>query len=638
MSVRLCCLAVFIAMPAFADISLHKLFSNGAVVQRNQSIPLQGYASEEKSVDVYLDDILLGSTTVTAKRWQYILPATSAGGPHTLRIEGGGNSTSVQDLYFGDVWLLAGQSNMELTMSRVEEAFPEDISNADFPLIREFTVPDTYDFDGPREDYTEGKWLTATSANIRQLSAVGYYFAKNLNEELGIPIGLINASLGGSPIESWMSPDALSGFPEALNETQPFKDDSYVAAIKNSDAQRQQVWYTMRDAMDLGFKENWKAGNYDDRDWESVNLPAYLPGTNEDSNFAGVWWVRREFELNKKPDAPVVIRLGRIVDADAVYINGTFIGETTYQYPPRRYEADPSLFQKGKNLIAVRVTSVGADTQFVADKPYFMTVGDTKISLDGKWKYQAAATLPPLMPQTFIRWKPTGLYHAMIAPALRFPLTGALWYQGESNTKSPALYNSKLSTMIEDWRQRWGQSFPFITIQLTNFMERSDIPSDTAWASLRAQQWEVSQTVPDVATVISIDVGEWNDIHPVNKKAVGFRASLAARALAYGEKIDYQGPVVTSAKLEDDELILTFSDAALPLRFNGASNRSFAVGTKEGAFSWAVAHLKGNNQVVLSGFANTEPNMVRYGWGNNPEATLTDASGLPAPPFKINIE
>jgi len=161
MSVRLCCLAIFIAMPAFADISLHKLFSNGAVVQRNQPIPLQGYASAEKSVDVYLDDILLGSTTVTAKRWQYILPATSAGGPHTLRIEGGGNSTSVQDLYFGDVWLLSGQSNMELTMSRVEEAFPEDISNADFPLIREFTVPDTYDFDGPREDYTEGKWLTA---------------------------------------------------------------------------------------------------------------------------------------------------------------------------------------------------------------------------------------------------------------------------------------------------------------------------------------------------------------------------------------------------------------------------------------------------------------------------------------------
>ncbi|QJR81322.1 sialate O-acetylesterase [Alteromonas pelagimontana] len=640
MRAPLFCLLLFTSTASLAEVQLHRLYSDGVVLQRQVAVPISGQASDENAVTLLLNDKTIGTAQVKDGKWSLSIPKQEAGGPHTLTVKGSntGNSQAVtiKEVYFGDVWLASGQSNMELTMARVEEAYPQDVRQANYPLIREFTVPDRYNFIAPQDDYEDGNWQTATANNIRSLSAVAYYFARQIYLSEQVPIGIINASLGGSPIEAWMSEKALSAFPEALATGKRYADDALVASIEKNDQERQSTWYTALADADTGYQQKWLSSDYNDSAWETISMPSLQTGKNE--SFAGVWWLRRAVTLPKAPRNDLTLRLGRIVDADEVYVNGVKVGNTTYQYPPRRYTVPASLLHKGKNQIAIRVVSNSGETGFVADKSYYLGNDDARVSLTGDWKFKIAAETKPLAPQTFVRWQPMGLFNGMIAPALGFPIKGALWYQGESNTSDPTRYKEKLATMIGDWRAGWDQGdFPFLVVQLTNFMQRRPLPTDTPWAQVREQQVKIAEEVANTASIVTLDIGEWNDIHPVNKATVGKRLALAAENLAYARNIDYQGPVLLNVSRDQQKLVLQFAEQHPPLILTRDDNSGFAIAGKDKVFRWAKVATD-NLRVTLSHPDVPEPKFVRYAWGDNPVVGLADSAGLPAAPFAAAVE
>ena len=625
-------LALLISLPTQA-LTIHRLISDGAVLQRHQAIPITG-TTDATTVKVWLNDTLIGEATAANQQWSVSLPAQTAGGPYILKVEAE-ETQVIRDLYFGDVYLTSGQSNMELPMARVEEAYPDDVKDADYPLIREFTVPDEYRFDGENQDYSSGQWLTATPAHIAKLSAVAHYFARELHLSEGVPIGIVNASLGGSPIEAWMAKSLLTDYPDDIAAGEYFANPQNIQKTQQTEQAEQQAWYQALHELDKGLKDTpWFTPSLDDQDWQTLTVPGNLPGS--ESGFAGVWWLRKHVFLAEVPDAPLTLRLGRIVDADEAYVNGQRVGNTTYQYPPRRYTVPVSALRKGDNVIAIRVVSNGGSTGFVPNKMYFLGNDQARISLAGDWQYKVAATTENTPSTTFIRWKPMGLFNAMIAPATQFPISGVLWYQGESNASRPEDYRDKLTSMMTNWRARWQQpDLPFFIVQLTNFMDRHDKPTDSSWARLRDQQYK-STELDNTALIVTIDIGEWNDIHPVNKKAVGQRLAVAAQHLVYKHPVTYRGPEVSGITRDGNTLTLTFAHADGGLHTNTSLRQSFAIAGQDGSFHWANVQLSGN-KITLQHPEVASPATVRYAWGDNPAAGLYNRAGLPAPPFERTV-
>lgn len=350
-------------------------------------------------------------------------------------------------------------------------------------------------------------------------------------------------------------------------------------------------------------------------------------------------WFRREFEVPKSTIAkPAKLLLGRIVDADSVFVNGEFVGTTSYLYPPRRYILKPTVLKEGRNVIAIRVINSSGKGGFVLDKPYTLIIGTDSLDLKGKWKYKLGAEMKPLAGSTAIRWKPVGLYNAMIAPLINYSIKGALWYQGESNTKNPSEYFLLMKTLIADWRSKWNQgNFPFILVQLPNFMEAKKEPAESNWAELREAQLKTLQ-VPNTGLAVAIDLGEWNDVHPLNKKEVGRRLALQAFEVCYREKnIVSSGPIFKSLKKSGGKLIISFQhgDALRSIR-NGELNY-FTIAGSDKKFVWAKATIE-NNTVVVWSESVASPKFVRYAWADNPMgANLVNKEMLPASPFEASL-
>ncbi|WP_312902390.1 sialate O-acetylesterase, partial [Chryseobacterium taichungense] len=327
------------------------------------------------------------------------------------------------------------------------------------------------------------------------------------------------------------------------------------------------------------------------------------------------------------------LNLGRIKDADVTYINGVKVGNVTYEYPPRWYDIPAGVLKDGKNMITVRVINGSGKGQFIADKPYYLEIGGQKIDLKGQWKYRNGAKMEKMAPgQTFIRWKPTGLYNSMINPLINYKVKGFLWYQGESNTGKPKEYGDLLTTMINDWRSKWQEKdAPFLIVQLANFMEAKNQPVESNWAELRDQQRKVSLNVPKSGLAVIIDVGEWNDIHPLDKKTVGDRLALQALKIADKEDIIADGPVYQSMKTDGNKIILSFkkgTDDFAPV----SELKGFAIKGKTGNYQWAKAKIQGKNIIVWNDEIK-DPVSVRYDWADNPDGNLKNKAGLPASSF-----
>lgn len=620
-----------------AQIKLPRLISNGMVLQRDTKVKIWGWASAKEKIEITFNHKTYKTITTEEGKWMIALPSQKAGGPYEMTLKAS-NTIVLKNILFGDVWVCSGQSNMELPMDRLKDKYKDVIAKAENPDIRQFLVPDQYYFANEKEDFTAGEWISANPVSVLQFSGVAYFFALEIYEKYKIPIGLINSALGGSPAESWISEENVKKFPDYYQEFFKYKDGTLEKQIDENDRKVNNDWYKLANTRDEGLKNNWKNSELDDTNWKTMNVPGYW-ADNELGNVNGVIWFRKEFTIAKTSENTAKLILGRIVDADSVFVNNQFVGTTSYMYPPRIYSFNANILKEGRNEITVRVINNSGKGGFVMDKPYELVLENDTLDLKGSWKYQLGAKMLPLPGQTFVRWKPVGLYNAMIAPLKNYPIKGVLWYQGESSTKKPSEYFALMETLIANWRSQWQQEkLPFLYVQLTNFMDPKPDPAESNWAALRQQQFNTLK-IPNTAMAVTIDLGEWNDIHPLNKYDVGKRLALQARRTVYGEQnLIASGPLFKSMKQKENKLILSFTDIGTGLiAKNNGVLKGFAIAGNDGKFVWANAFIEGD-QIVVSNDAVINPFKVRYAWADNPaDANLYNKENLPASPFESDL-
>lgn len=638
-SIALLFLFCFFQQTGSAQIRLPKILRDSMVLQRDAKIKLWGWASPGEKVAVKLAGKTAKATTGSDGKWTVQLPALKAGGPFTVNIDGS-NHLVVKDVLIGDVWLCAGQSNMVHQMSLHSVRYADEIAKADYPQIRQFWVPNVTNLQGPQDDFSSGSWKAANPTNVLDFSAVAYFFAKDLYKKYGVPIGIINASWGGVPIESMMSEEAFKDFPNILNTVQKNKDTAYINSFSRRFSSNNRP--TAR-PQDKGLTESWFLPSYAPKNWRTINIPGYWEDQGI-KDLDGVVWYRREIDVPSSiANAHAKVFLGRIVDADALYINGKQVGNTTYMYPQRRYPVPDGLLKPGKNLFVIRVTNNAGKGGFVPDKPYQLIGGNDTVDLKGYWQYKVGLVNVPVRGfgggggGIAAQNQPTGLYNSMIAPLVPYPVKGFVWYQGESNAGKADEYARLQPAMIADWRSKWGQpDAPFLYVQLPGFMDYTYLPGESGWASFREAQ-KSSLTVPKTAMAVAIDLGEWNDIHPDRKKEVGERLALAAERLAYGDDVVYSGPLYNSATIDGNKIAISFTNTGGGLMTNdGEEPGDLAIAGADKKFVWAKAKIEGDKLIVWSDEVSA-PAYVRYAWADNPvNANICNKEGLPASPFRTD--
>ncbi len=626
--------------PLQAQVRLPRLISDGMVLQRNTPLVVWGWANPDESVVVEFKGKKYPAKTDSDGKWQVNIAPQTAGGPFQMRVRGT-NEILVSDIMIGEVWVCSGQSNMELKMRRVRPRYEKEMAAADNPAIRLFEVPQRFDFNTPQADLRAGVWKVLTPQTVPDFSAVAYFFAQNLYEKYYVPIGLINSSLGGSPAEAWMSESALKAFPDLAAEAATFKDTVLIQNIERADRERSANWYASLRKKDAGYvdpKGSWLQDTQDFSAWKTMQVPGYWSKT-ELGPVNGVVWFRKNIQAPASMSGkPAFLNLGCIVDADSVYLNGVLVGTTSYKYPPRWYQVPEKVLKEGENSLVVRVINNSGEGGFVLDKPYELIANGDTIDLRGPWQYRLGAAMEPLAPQTFIRWKPTGLFNAMLHPLLNYRIKGVIWYQGEGNTRRATEYEKLFPAMIRDWRSHWKQGdFPFLFVQLANFLETRPEPGESEWARLRESQRK-TLSLPQTGMAVAIDIGEWNDIHPLNKKEVGRRLALLAQRVAYKDsKVVCNGPALLKSTFSEGKAVLEFDPGGSGLAIRGGSAlKGFALAGPDRHFYWAEARLDGR-RVILECPAVLHPVAVRYAWADNPaDANLINRQGLPASPFRTD--
>lgn len=625
--------------PTNAQVKLPRLIRDSMILQRDAPVKIWGWASPKEKVKLSFNNKHYSATTDQTGKWNIILPATKAGGPHTMQIDAS-NHIAIKEILFGDVWICSGQSNMVHQMELHKVRYANDIATANYPQIRHFWIPNVANMLADQQDLPGGSWKSATPTDVGAFSAVAYFFAREIYEKYHVPIALINASWGGTPIEAWMSEESFSGFPAALATIQKNKDTAYTNGVNRRTSN---VNTGLSRPEDKGITESWFSTSYNPKGWHTINIPGYW----EDQGIReldGTVWYRREFDVPASmANNPAKVFLGRIVDADVLYINGKQVGSTGYMYPQRRYPLTPGALQAGKNLFVIRVTNNAGKGGFVPDKPYQLIAGNDTIDLKGEWQYKVGQVNPPFRPGAggggiAAQNQPAALYHSMIAPMINYTIKGFLWYQGEANTGRATEYTKLQEAMITDWRQKWNApAAPFLYVQLPGFMDMNYLPAESQWAMFREAQLK-SLTVPNTAMAVAIDLGEWNDIHPDRKKEVGDRLALAAEKLVYGENnIVYAGPLFNSANINGKEIIVSFTHTGSGLITNdGEALSEFAIAGADKKFIWAKTKIDGDKVIVWNDAIPT-PLYVRYAWADCPvNPNLYNKEGLPASPFRTD--
>ncbi len=554
-----------------AQVKLPRLLRDSMILQRGIKIKIWEWASPQEKITISFHDKKFKTIADANGNWIVMLTPMKAGGPYTMKVDAS-NHISLGNILIGDVWLCSGQSNMVHQMELHKYRYAKEIAEADYPDIRQFWIPTLTDLQKPKDDLPTGHWKSANPHDVLQFSAVAYFFAKALYEKYHVPVGVINSSVGGTPIEAWTSNAGLKEFPAIEKLIEKNKDTAYVNET-NRKAFAVNLSNKPKHEEDKGLTgdKKWYDTSYVPKNWYSINIPGYWEDQGiKDLN--GVVWYRKEIKVPASMTGiPATLFMGRIVDAYFVYINGALAGNTTYMYPQRIYNLPADLLKPGKNLIVMRVINNSGKGGFVPDKPYYLFAGKDTVDLKGEWQYKVGEAFNPHQytgGAISLQNQPTSLYNAMIAPVINYTLKGILWYQGESNSGNAKEYAKLLPALIKDWRGQWKQGdISFIYVQLPNFMKVNYMPSESDWAILKAQLKTLS--VPNTGMAVTIDLGEWNDVHPLDKKDVGLRSALAAEKVAYGENdIIYSGPVYQSSKIKGNKIVITFSNVGSGLISN----------------------------------------------------------------------
>ena len=660
-----------------AEVRLPQLFQSGMVMQRGKPIPIWGWAEKGEQVTITFQKKTYTTTADDQGRWRIDLPKMKAGGPYMLEV-----STNTQHLppitniLIGDVWLLSGQSNIDVTIERVYPQYVNEIDQFDNDQIRLFRVQNETSTHGVKDDIrpTNINWKPLTKQNAWLFSAVGSFLGQRMFEKNKVPQGIIVNSWGGTPIEAWISADSLQkDYPMLVKRADFYQSDNYVRAQMQANGAASRQWNEMLEkeeergkgkensALPLateGTQEReylFASLAYNDNSWQTINQE------NWSWRGTGTVWLRQHIIIDKvHAGKPARLLLGTLYDQDVTYLNGKQIGSTSYQYPPRRYDIPEGLLQEGDNVIAIRFINKNGAVHFIPQKPYMLCFGDDRFSqnpmpkdvipLSKEWKMQVGAEMPPCPSgDVSLQNQPTTLYNAVLYPLAPYAISGVVWYQGESNTGNAAPYADYLKKLMGCWRDRWqDQQMPFCIVQLANYDGRQQTgfprpivypiePVNSGWAQLREAQRIAAKADPYAELAVINDLGETVDIHPLRKKEVAERIGLCFDRLVFKNTKVMLSPEVISADFIDGKVILTLDQPV-----QSGTLQEFEMAGSDGKFVNATATSDGNKIEVKapansSLFTLHSSLKLRYAWKDDPKATVRSLTGLPMSSFELNI-
>lgn len=619
-----------------AKVRLPQIFQSGMVLQRGTSVPVWGQADAGETVVVKLNRKSATAVADANGYWRVDLPQMKAGGPYTLEVISGGvisDKLELTDVWLGDVWLCTGQSNMETTLERVSPQYPDELNDSN-NMVRLFHVQYQTDTHQPCADLRPTSWKKLNRENAWRFSSIGYFLGKQLQREKGVAQGIIESAWGGTPIEAWIAADTLKKhFPLYYKQMQLYQNDEYVVAQQKAANQAEQQWQKILNANDPGLSK-YTALDYDDSQWKEVNQYESLLPQRE---WIGSLWLRQHIHIDAKhAGKKAQLLLGTLYDCDYTYINGKQVGNTGYQYPPRRYLVPEGLLREGDNVITVRFVNKSGMPHFIKEKPYKFVFGkDDEQPLGEQWKIREGAEMPRSIGMgVSLQNQPSTLFNGMIHPMAPFAVAGVVWYQGESNTgmRQAEEYAPMLRLLMANWRQAFERpQLPFVIVQLANYMAPSERPQDTGWSRVREAQRVVATEDSYAELALTIDLGETVDIHPLCKKEVAQRIALDFERLVYGKKVQL-APQVQTAEVKDGKVILTLDQ---PMR-SGAM-KYFELADEKGNFRHVEASAYGNLIVIQSPLEN--PIALRYAWKDNPlGVNAYGVNGLPLSPFEIRLK
>lgn len=610
------------------------IFGDNMVLQRGKLNTFWGWSDPGDTVRVEIAGKSATGTAGSDRRWQVKIDPPAVGGPYTVKIIGK-QTVELHNVLVGDVWLCGGQSNMGLSLRAVNNAEAE-IKAANYPDIRFFEVFGHSAYH--QNNQIGGSWNVVSPETAARVSAVGYFFARKVEQTMHIPIGLVVDAVGGTPAEAWTSAEALRplhDFDVPLAELQSL-------AAENAPEYGNYImhWY---DRYDVGLKGNWASPDFDDSGWKQVTIPGGFAELGVPDTPALAYF-RKEITLpDPLPQGRAMMFLGSIERMDTVYVNGTSVGGSSWVENPRVYFMRPGVLKPGKNQITIRVFKTKPDGGFLGKPEELrLVLGDhSTIPLAGQWsgKVSVDARPPQPLPLSWENWPvmPAVLYQGMLEPIAPLSIAGAIWYQGEQNSPRGYQYRKLLPVMIADWRKLFGQGdFPFYIVGLPAFKHRSATPVDgDEWTETRESQAIAAAAAPNTCLAVTIDTGDPDNIHAKDKQPVGDRVALCALAKYYGQKVVYQGPTLKSIDRLPDAIRIHFDHTDGGLMVKGDKLGEFAVAGDDHKWYWADARIEGNTVVVSSPSA-PNPKQVRYAWQSNPLATLYNGAGLPATPFRTD--
>ena len=612
----------------FANVKVARIFSDHMVLQRNVNAPIWGTADPGEKITVQINGLTSSTVASNDGLWKVYLPEFGAGGPYEMTVSGN-NEVKYSDIMFGDVWIASGQSNMAWRLDNSNNA-EEEVRNANHPDIRLFYVPRRV-AKNPKSDLEQGQWDICAPEVAKGFSAVAYFFGRELHKDLNVPIGLINCNWGGTPAEAWTSAEMLKTLPDFEGRVLELEDGTNWEDDLPANTQRGKEKSEIINNSFNGLESGVHKINYNSNDWPVVIAP------NWENQLEGIVWLRKVIEVPKELRGKELrFDLGRFDNQGIVYFNEQELGTTNMPHFAA-YTVPPKLVKAGKNVITIRLLHRWGTPNFRGPQDrmkIYAPNGAVLESLAGPWKYQT--DLEPKFPEVIgYQNYPASLFNGMLYPIIPYGIKGVIWYQGESNASRGFQYRKLFQSMIEDWRVRWGLDyFPFLFVQLANYMDIPEQPVEDDWAELREAQM-MALTLPNTGMAVTIDIGEMFDIHPRNKQDVGHRLALAAKKVAYGQDLVYSGPLYKSYEVNGSDVEISFDHVGKGLMVKGEKLSGFQIAGENRKFYWADAQIVGG-EVFVSSDKVKNPVAVRYGWAQNPQCNLYNKNGLPASPFRTD--
>lgn len=607
------------------------------VLQRNKPIPVWGWAAPNEKITVQFHAQTKNIKADKSGKWMLQLDAEEAGGPFELSVKGKNNIT-FSNVLIGEVWICSGQSNMEWQVRNTTNA-EAAMAVADYPMIHHIEVTKNVS-SIPLEDIKGGQWQVCNPQTVGGFTAVGFFFARELYNELKVPVGLIHTSWGGTHSETWTSREAFENSNEFRSMIASMPELNLDSLGKVKYAAMLNKIEKLQGSFDQNINtDEWKNSNYNDAQWQHAKLPGLWEQQGLDG-FDGTAWYRKTITVSAADAGkPALLQLAMIDDNDITYINGVKVGSTNSWNSKRNYNIPAGVLKEGKNIIAIRVEDTGGGGGLYGDAEDLKIVIDNKPqSLAGEWLFHVesvAKNNASVGPNDY----PTLLYNAMLHPLIPYSIEGAIWYQGESNAGRAYQYRKAFPLMITDWRQQWKQGdFPFYFVQLSSYNSANGNSKDgSSWAELREAQ-TMTLSLPNTGMAVITDIGESNDIHPRNKMDVGKRLAAIALHNVYGKNNVYSGPVYQSMKTDGNKIIISFANTGSGLMAKDKYGyvKGFEIAGNDQQFHYAQAIIEGNHVIVFCD-AVTQPVAVRFGWADDAgEDNLFNKEGFPAAPFRTD--